>query len=291
MRPSVKNISFLDDCVSADITKQFLKLVPTGVDFNSEDTEVIYTHFHKINYVSYQNLKVVVCPCRGISHILDGKPDGVEVIYLEKSDELELFNKAVSLAEWTVSSLLKLLINDNENLLGKKVGFIGFNRVAQQVAYRLSNFDVSMSYFSPETPNVEMFISNNSIKQLSSVKLICNTSDIIIMGLDDKETYSNFISEPAFAEMKDVYFINPFRAKHVCGEDLRAAFDCDNVKGFAIDDLDGYGMETVSDLIVLGTIPHTNCFVTTHKAGKGYISRLNTDIMVLNKLEKLLTGK
>jgi phosphoglycerate dehydrogenase-like enzyme len=285
---SYKNLVFLDNPSNIEISKKMLKLVPTRVDCKSEEVEVIYTHFNRVDYSVYPNLKAVLCPCRGVSH-LEGDTKAI-IIHLEESDELELFNKAVSSAEWAISNMLRLLQHDDEDIRGKKIGFIGFNRMATQIAYRLSNFGVDMQFFEPESKAIkkEFLAAVPSIKQLTSIALLCTTSDIIFMGLPDMPQYTGFVDELAFANMSKVYFINPFRSKSVVADDLIEAYDNGFVKGFAIDDCSAYTSEVNYKLTVLNVMQPANVIVSQYKAGKGQQSRIATDMIVLDKLEKLL---
>lgn len=292
MKPSVlKNISFLNQPATYEITKKFLDLVPTSADFNDNlnDIEVIYTHFSRLNYSFYPKLKVVLSPCSGIGHLLEDKPDSVDILYLD--DEKELFKKAVSSAEWAISSMLRLLINDNENLQGKKIGFLGFNRMAQQIAARLMNFGIEMTYFEPDLKSNFLYVCESLVKTVSTMQLLCNTSDIIFACLPDKSEYTNFISETAFAEMYNVYFINPFRSHIVDGEDMVDAFEHKHLKGIAINDATGYEPETMSTLCIFGNMKQANCIYEQDKAGRGQCSRFATDRIILNRLETYINKK
>jgi phosphoglycerate dehydrogenase-like enzyme len=282
----LRNIVFLDNCANFDVSKLFLKAVPSKGDDSQDTVEVIYTHFSRIHYDKFPELKVVLCPASGVSHLYEDKPDNVKVIYLD--NEAELMDRAVSSAEWGITAMLNLLLKNQENLLGKKIGFVGFSRMAQQIAKRLNCFNVDMKYFDPDT-NLPLYISDKLVNKVSKVKLIYNNSDIIFVGLPDDTIYTNFIDEVAFAEMSRAYFINSFRGHLVDGLALVDAFDSGNLRGLAIDDMSSYAVNVQSQLIVLNKLP-PNVIASQYEAGKGLQSRINTDMLILDKLQKFIAA-
>lgn len=134
--------------------------------FTKSQVEVIYTHFTKVNYAMYPNLKVVLCPCTGIKHLNPESQPDIKFINLYNKEWL--FNNALSTAEWTLAAMFKLLRRNRDELNGKTIGFIGFGRVAQQVTKMLSGFNVNIKYYDI---NVPKFYKGNAERHTPSAVL------------------------------------------------------------------------------------------------------------------------
>lgn len=249
--------------------------------FTKNEVEVIYTHFTKVQYDLYPNLKVVLCPCTGIKHLNPESQPGIRFINL--TDKEWLFDNVLSTAEWTVAAMFKLLRRNKDELNGKTIGFIGFGRVAQQVTKMLSGFNVNIKYYDIETP--KYYKGYAKFKNPISVL----DADIISVHLSENESTENFVNDALFDAMQTnskPYFINSSRSSIVDGEYLVKSIAAQRFSGVMLDVVEDYSSEVVQKLLEYATDPLYNVFVTPHQAGKGEVSRRNTDRYVFQELEK-----
>lgn len=278
MRPIIK---FLDHPKNYE---EFLKIpnihIAEGID---EDVSCIYTHFEKIDFDLYKNLRFVFCPCTNIDHL--NAPENIRVFNLNNQDWL--YHNVKSTAEWTLYAMLSLLRNNKDELNGKTVGFIGFGRIGQQVAKMLSGFNVRVIYYDIKEP---MYYIKGEFK---SLEYILVNSDIITIHLISDDSTYNFISDQEFDLIKAYnnkrpYFINSSRSRVVDGEALINAIETYTFSGVMLDVIEDYST-LVKDRL-MGAISKyiNNTILSFHTAGTGTVSRNKTDELMLKKLKGVL---
>jgi phosphoglycerate dehydrogenase-like enzyme len=253
---------------------------------NLGEKEVIYTHFTKINFSDYENLKYVICPCTDISH-LGPVPEGTTCIYL--MDKLKLFEKVVSSAEWVVHNLFRLLKHNPEEqdeLRGKSIGFVGFGRMMQRVAKMLSCCEVEMYYYDKKEPE----FYSTGVEKCRFADNIFATCDIVIVGLSLNNSTANFVGSYQFKLMseKRAYFINNSRSAIVDGKALLGALKENWLRGCALDVTESYDYDLKKALFDF-VYKKRNAIITPHIAGKGVQSRINTDKIVLGVFKEVLS--
>jgi phosphoglycerate dehydrogenase-like enzyme len=249
------------------------------------NSECVYTHFTKLNYKNYENLKFVLCPCTDIRHLEPGlAPEDTKFIYL--TDKNVLFEKVVSSAEWVVWSLLRLLkydLNAQEELHHKSIGFVGFGRMMQRVAKMLSGCRVTMYYYDNDAENYYL----ERAQRCADVNNIYLNCDIVVIGLSQNKQTMNFVDIDSFQLMKEgkrPYFLNNSRSSIVNGEALVNAITSNVLRGCALDVIEDYTNEVKTDLYRL--VYKKNLIITPHIAGKGIQSRINTDKIILDIFKK-----
>lgn len=268
MRP----IMFLDKPSIA--LEDFYYLLPDCEYFSLKDIHYIYTHFKRPDYNRYPNAKIIICPCTGINHLRPIPPD-IQVIHLDNKEWL--FLNAHSTAEWTINAMFTLIRRNNEELNGKKIGLIGYGRVAQQVAAMLQGFKCEVFYMDYKEP--EYYLSD--MAEPIGFYNILSSCDIISVHLSESENNNNFIRAEHFKYMKDKYFINCSRSSVVDG--LGIIDNLVNLKGVYLDVIEDYSNEVKMALLNAQTVYSNNLHITYHTAGKGVNSRIATDNYVLNK--------
>lgn len=264
------------------------------------DTDILYLHFENVNFKQFPNLRYILCPATNVNHLKDivvYSPDGIhypEVINVDSGRFL--FNNVHSTAEsilWGIMNLLKPGLTTESQLYSsyelkdKTVGIIGAGRVGQQLAIKLVGlgarpllYDVHFTLYDED---LSIFIKYDLDK-------ILYTSDIISVNAIADETTENLIGKKEFDKMVlKPWFINTSRGSVVNGKTLLQAARLRQIKGFYIDVMDSYDLDTKFDLMNLTTLP--NFIITQHKAGSSIESRNETDLYVVNKLLRRLEGK
>lgn len=281
MRPI---ILFLDEPVQDIIKQEGILYVREKAVYNPKKVEIIYTHFTEINYEKFPNLKYVLCPCTGIKHLNPEEHPNVNFIYLD--DKEWLFNNALSTAEWTFYAMLKMLRHKRDELNGKSIGFVGFGRVAQQVCRMLQGFNVVIGYTDIKEPK---YFKKGAIKCNLTTVLKC---DIVSVHLAETRFTRNFISKPEFKIMSNSavkpYFVNSSRSSIVDGNELMSAIGRLVFSGVMLDVFEDYEAQIQKELWVMNSDYFLNVHMTPHIAGKGKVSRDNTDDFVFQKLNNFL---
>lgn len=239
----------------------------TGVD---KEAEVLYVHFTNIDLLaSYPKLKFVLCPCTNVNHLTSVS---LPILYLDNKEYL--FENVWSTAEHTVNLMIQLTRHLKRQLKNATIGFIGYGRVAQQVRYLLSGFDIfAYSY------------DRNSTK-LDLLNLTKNC-DIITVHLEENKDTKRFIDKGFFWDCaKKPIFINTSRSSIVNPNDLYHAYKYGKIGAFGLDVVEDY---TKTEIELLRSCP--NSIVTPHIAGTSLPSREWTDLYVLQKLTNLIQGR
>lgn len=153
-------------------------------------------------------------------------------------------------------------------IIGRKIGLLGFGNIAQMVAKKLQGFDVQLSAYD-KYPNADKAKELNVT--LTSYEEILRESDVVSMHLPSLKDTHHFMNRETFGMMKDrSYFVNTARGAVVSEEALAEALKSGKLAGAAID---VYEQEPVSadnplfQLPNIITTPHTaaETFETYHK--------------------------
>lgn len=157
-----------------------------------------------------------------------------------------------------------------EELIGRKVGLLGFGNIAQKVAKKLSGFDVEIIAYD-KFPNLEV------AKQLNvgmvSWEQVLQQSDVVCMLLPSIKETRHFMNDTTFALMKDkAYFINTARGALVDEKALYMALHSGKLSAAAIDVYEREPVSADNPLFTLGNIvttPHTaaETYETYHAIG------------------------
>jgi phosphoglycerate dehydrogenase-like enzyme len=256
--------------------------------FEQNSVEVIYTHLTKIAWDKYPNLKCVLCPVTSVNH-LEPIPEKIKVIYLR--DKQVLYDSVWSTAEWTVTAMLNLMRANRDELTRKKVGFIGYGRVGQQVANLLKGFDCDIMYMDECYP----IYNNNSIIQAKETLAdsIYSHADIITVHLSENNNTKGLVGAEAFQKMgwreNLPYFINSSRSSIVDANSLILALTTNTLKGCALDVIDTYDYVQKKQLYELRSEMGNRLIITPHIAGNCDNSRVFTDTHVLTRFFDELT--
>lgn len=171
-----------------------------------------------------------------------------------------------------------------EDLEGKTIGIIGLGRIGEEVARKLTRFNVEMIYY--DIIRKESIENELDIKYSDLEKLI-KESDVISIHVPlTKETY-HLISEKEFKNMKrGVYIINTSRGSVTDENALIKSLEEGRVLGAALDVFENEPIDIENPLI-----KRDNVILTPHlgASSKQALIRMATEIAgkVLRKLREL----
>jgi len=231
---------------------------------------------------------------------------GVDNIDLQKAEELEIIvtnakgMNSNPVAEITIGMILSSVRNMpsfnnsvregkwerfmGRDLIGMKVGLLGFGDIAQRVAKKLSGFEVEICAYD-KYPDFEKATELNvSIVELEE---LLKTSDIVCMHLPSlKETY-HIMNEETFSLMKEgSYFINTARGALVDEGALYNALKSGKICAAAVDVFENEPVEKTNLLLTL-----KNLFVTPHTGAETYETYEIVGLFCAHAIIDVFSGK
>jgi len=273
------NILFLDMPIE-HVKNDFLKLC-NETEWYSE-ADIIYTHMTKLEIVS-PRLKLVICPCTGISH-LGNLPCHIKIIFLD--DKKFLYNFVHSTAEYTIFSMLKMIRKDKQELYHMRVGLIGgAGRIGQQVCDKL----YGLTKYPPLIYDIVELEQLDNVKciQVATMKDLISQSDIISIHLPENMWTYNIIDEEAISDMivsGVQYLINSSRSAVLSPSAMMK--HAHKFRGVTLDVVESYTNEEQIELW-----RNSNVSLTHHTAGSMKPSRIQTDIYVFNRFKEWLSSQ
>lgn len=275
----------INEEVRKDLLDAGIKIIDFDLDdFNPEDITAIYTHYSLRSSLiwRYVNVKYIICPCTSIQQLIIPKTFKGEVIYLDDKDYLYRYVK--STAEHTVRLMLEMSYVLHKDLSGKRIGLIGFGRVAQQVIEMLEGFKCEISYYDPFTQGPIFNYDNTKVvRQVIDLHDLFANSDIVSLHITDSRMNLNFIKYEHFKSVKKpIIFINTSRAYLVDPWGFGNAYMEGFIEGVAIDEILTWDLLTREKFIGWSK-SRDNIIVTNHTAGNSYESRRETDKYVFKK--------
>ena len=161
---------------------------------------------------------------------------------------------------------------------GKKLGFIGFGRIAQAVAQKAHfGFGMELSFYDPYPPSDEI-IKKFSAKKFDTLEEVLGDSDFITLHCPGGGSNTNLMNKDRFALMKEsAFLINTARGDVVDEAALVQALKDDVIAGAG---LDVYAKEpTVTEELLsmnnVVLIPHLGSATTETRVAMGLRSLAN----------------
>ena len=117
-------------------------------------------------------------------------------------------------------------------LANKTVGFIGFGRIGQIVAKRISGFEPKVLFYDPSIKKSDLSYA----KYTDSIEEVFTKSDIVTLHLPKSDATTNLITKKLLNLMKpSAVLINAARGKIVNEEDLLTHLKNNKIKGAGFD--------------------------------------------------------
>lgn len=168
-------------------------------------------------------------------------------------------------------------------LSNKTVGIVGFGRIGQIVAKRLSGFEPKVIFFDP-------FIEKSDIpyaKKAKDLQEIFETCDIITIHVPLMEKTRNFITKEHLSVMKpSALLVNASRGGIVNEGDLLEVLQNNKIKGAAFDVFATEPLEENSPLRKL-----ENLILTPHLGASTEEAQKRVGEMVVNQLKEFFINK
>ena len=232
-----------------------------GVGFNNIDTEAA-----KKAGVIVTNTPDVLTDCTA---------DIAMVLLLSVARRIGEGERLVRNKEWSGWCPTHML---STKVTGKKLGFIGFGRIAQAVAQKAHfGFGMELSFYDPYPPSDEI-IKKFSAKKFDTLEEVLGDSDFITLHCPGGGSNTNLMNKDRFALMKEsAFLINTARGDVVDEAALVQALKNDVIAGAG---LDVYAKEpTVTEELLsmnnVVLIPHLGSATTETRVAMGLRSLAN----------------
>lgn len=232
-----------------------------GVGFNNIDTEAA-----KKAGVIVTNTPDVLTDCTA---------DIAMVLLLSVARRIGEGERLVRNREWSGWCPTHML---STKVTGKKLGFIGFGRIAQAVAQKAHfGFGMEISFYDPYPPSDEI-IKKFSAKKFDTLEEVLGDSDFITLHCPGGGSNTNLMNKDRFALMKEsAFLINTARGDVVDEAALVQALKDDVIAGAG---LDVYAKEpTVTEELLsmnnVVLIPHLGSATTETRVAMGLRSLAN----------------
>ena len=169
-------------------------------------------------------------------------------------------------AEGFVKTKSSFLAQGENEIAGKKIGFVGFGAIGKEAARRLQSFDVEILYYDAFRPSEEVE------KQYSATYMelddLCKAADIISIHVPVLPSTVNMFNKERFAMMKKTaLLVNTARGEIIDNEALAEALETDEIYGAALDVV--YPEPMPEDHIFFKLSDHASekLIITTHIGG------------------------
>lgn len=240
---------------------------PTDIGVIVTDQYTKITGEHKL---LYPNLKYVVSPTTGVTHLALDELDDEDVIVLTLRGETAFLETITSVAEHTLYLLLqlsKVASRPPMKLAGKRALIMGMGRVGKQVRTYFKALGIQTYGFDKHIP-------------IDELRAMITFSDIVTIHMSEESNNYRFFDKELLNRLKkDALFINTSRASLVDNYHLHNLCLRKRIKGAAVDvwDIDRGQLE--------------NLIITPHVGGRSLEDRIATDIFMINKLKRLYNNQ
>ena len=204
-----------------------------------------------------------------------------------------------SVAETAVSELLAISKNLYQNsaaihennwnyrkahpgrdVAGKTVGILGFGRIGQQVAKKLSGFDVKIIAYDP-------FAKSTNNVEIVDRETIFKTADYVMVHLPAIPETKHSIGSAEFKMMKnDAYLINMARGVIIVESELVTALKNGDIAGAALDVFEEEPLPVTNPLVGLD-----NVLLTPHIASNTIETKAQMATDATKDIVRVLQGK
>ena len=232
-----------------------------GVGFNNIDTEAA-----REAGVVVTNTPEVLTDCTA---------DIAMVLLLSVARRIGEGERLVRNKEWTGWCPTHMLAT---KVTGKKLGFIGFGRIAQAVAQKTHfGFGMEVSFYDPYPPSAEV-IKKFSATQMDSVEDVLKDADFVTLHCPGGGSNTNLMNAECFAMMqKHAFLINTARGDVVDEPALVQALKNGDIAGAG---LDVFAREpnVTEDLLSMENVvllPHLGSATTETRVAMGLRSLAN----------------
>lgn len=241
------------------------------------DPIAIYVNRTKLTYTEAKMYKYILCPCTNYRHLVPCNFN--KVIYLD--DAKWLYSNVYSTMEYTLTSLLNIVRTIRTELKGQSIGMIGYGRVAQQLAKVLiEGFNCKLHVIDPK-PVIYGKPYKSSVTFYTELEDVLQQS-ILLMLASEQPGKKPILTKANFENDGYKIVINPARSSLI--SECAIAQILNNGGWYISDTKDDYDER----FIVEECLPTGRVIITPHVAGSSIISRVLTDMFVIDKFVERL---
>lgn len=213
------------------------------------------------------------------AYCVDEVSDHAVALLLACARNIPLYNTAVKSGTWDQS-----IGNQMFRLRGKKIGVIGFGRIAKALIPKALAFGLKVNVYSPRTSS-ELIRQHNAEKV--SFQELLQTSDFITIHAPlTSETHHMFSHEEFRTMKKTAFLINTARGGIVNHSALTDALKNGEIAGAGLDVLEMEPPDFDEPLLKL-----QNAVITPHTAFISEESILELEVTAATSVKQVLTGE
>jgi len=269
--------------------EELIKVIPdidaviAGLDDWNEE---IYKAAKKLKIIArfglgVDNIDLIKAREYGI-HVTNARASFNAVAEMALALILACLRKVPLLDHGTRNGKWERFIGDEIN--GKKIGFLGFGKIPQTLAKRLTGFEVDM-YAYDKFPNKEI-ADTLGVKFVSMDELLA-ICDIVSLHLPATPETKGMINKDVFNKMKTgAYFINTARGSLVNEQDLYDALISGRIKAAATDVFQNEPVNPDNPLLKL-----ENFFCTPHQGAETYQTMRDVGLIDAQAIIDTFAGK
>lgn len=205
----------------SDVTKEVIEqldhckiIIKYGIGVNNIDVEA----------ATKKGIYVCNVPDYGVEEV----SDHAITMILCLAKKLRIITEALKNGDWGYTSIVPLF-----RFKECKLGLVGFGRIPQLIAKKLSGFDIKIMAYDPY---IKQETAKNFKVELADLDTIIKECDFISVHLPLTTETNHLINKESFKNMKNsAIIINTARGGVVCEEDLIEALNKGEIAGAGLD--------------------------------------------------------
>ncbi len=160
----------------------------------------------------------------------------------------------------------RFIVDGLEDIIGKKVGLVGFGAIGKELAKRLLPFSCQLFYYDPFRASAEVE-QEYSITYLEKEELL-STCDIVTLHVPVTPSTTNFINKDTLALMKpNAIIINAARGLVVDTQALADAIMAEQIYGAGLDTIEPEPVPADSPVLLMPEPYSKRIVLSPHVAG------------------------
>lgn len=242
---------------------KYIGLFATG--FNNIDIE--YAKEHEITV------------CNAGSYSTAAVAQYVFACILNHTNKVREYTDFVNDGGWKNSETFSPFVFETQELMGKKIGIIGYGSIGKEVAKIANAFSMDVLVYT-RTPKLDETVT------FTDLDTLIKTSDIVTVHCPLNAQTEKMFDDKMFSKMKQgAYFVNASRGGVVVESALKNALTSGKLSGAAIDVLTEEPMQQNCELVNL-----KNLTVTPHIAWAPLETRTRLLGIVIDNLKSYMEG-
>lgn len=257
-------------------------------------TAEIIAQLPRLRFISllatgYDNVDVAAAGQRGIpvsnvpEYATNAVAQHIFALLLELTNRVALHDAAVKAGEWAAATDFSFWKTSIAELMGMKMGIVGFGRIGGRVAQIASAFGMEILAHNPR-PKVAPPGIRVVWKDLAG---LFAEADVVTLTARQSAENVEFVNRALLAVMKkSAFFINTARGTLLNERDLADALNSGTIAGAAVDVVSREPIRPDNPLLTA-----RNCIITPHIAWASFAARKRLMEQTASNVEAFLKGK